>query len=151
MVGRRRSAFGTVVGYEVPRQRLRKLQDRADLPGDTLGRVLTAYDRQVRFDDRKRVAIDRELSVELYALFLGWKILSAQKARAFRNRCRVDGCRRTAGAMRNMPDKHLIPIDPDGDRPSGRQALKTARERRPGTRLACKEIFYLPEHLRIRA
>src|SRR5262245_59300581 len=99
MVWSRCSAFRTVVDDERVWQRLRNLQKCIELSGDALRTMVGVDDGQMPLENRKGIAINRELVVKRNALLFGIEILRAQETLATRDGYCVDGRGRALYAM----------------------------------------------------
>src|ERR1700732_1713030 len=112
MVWRRGPAFGAVVDDEVSRKRRRQLEHVSELRRDALRDVSPVRDRNMTIDDRKRIAVDREIRAKWHALLFRRQIPGAQEAGAL---CDGFPVNRGGGAdytMGNVADKDVEPIDP---------------------------------------
>src|SRR2546428_5348231 len=146
VIGGRCAALRPVVDDEVAWKRRRKIQHGAEFSGNALYSVLAVNDRAVAIDDWKWIAIDRVVGAEWDSSFLRIQISGAEKARALRNRLAVNSSRGAAGAMRNVPDKNIEPIDPYPPCARLRQPFDAPRQTWPVLHLLLKELIDFMNH-----
>ena len=70
VVGRGCAAFRTVIDDEISFQGRSKVEHVSELVRDALQAVFSVSDRQVTIHDWKRIAVDREVVIELQTFFL---------------------------------------------------------------------------------
>src|SRR5262249_51725081 len=113
MIRSGRSTLRTVIDYEIPRQCIGDGDDIGELPCDPLGPVFAVDDRHVAIENRKRIAIDRELGVKGQPFLLRRQVRRTKKTRSFRYRCLVDcgGC--ADETVRQVTNLNRISIEID--------------------------------------
>src|SRR5215475_8556997 len=76
MIGRRCSAFGTIIDDEIPGKGRGKIQHSSERVRDTLRAMIPMRDCEMAIDDWKRIAIDRVIVAKLQSLLLNGQIFS---------------------------------------------------------------------------
>ena len=79
------AAFRTVVDDEISGQGRRKVQHISELVRDVLQAVIAMNDREVVIDDWKRIAVDREVLIELHTFLFQRQIAWTEEAGASRD------------------------------------------------------------------